>query len=114
MRFTELKAHLREQLHALGPSRLLFVKKPDRRAYGRRHVYFGSSKSSSHSARASSNGGGPTCEKTGDRTWCSARESSARGFETGYRACNATVVETWGEACASPIGRIGKVRLDRL
>jgi len=39
---------------------------------------------------------------------------SARGFETGYRACNATVVETWGEACASPIGRIGKVRLDRL
>ncbi len=44
-RFTpELKAHLREQLHALGPSRLLFVKKPERRAYGRRHVYFGSSK----------------------------------------------------------------------
>jgi hypothetical protein len=44
-RFTpELKAHLREQLHALAPSRLLFVKKPERRAYGRRHVYFGSSK----------------------------------------------------------------------
>jgi hypothetical protein len=40
----ELKAHLREQLHALAPSRLLFVKKPERRAYGRRHVYFGSSK----------------------------------------------------------------------
>jgi hypothetical protein len=44
-RFTpELKAHLREQLHALAPARLLFVKKPERRAYGRRHVYFGSSK----------------------------------------------------------------------
>jgi hypothetical protein len=44
-RFTpELKAHLREQLHALAPSRLLFVKKPERRAYGRRHVYFGTSK----------------------------------------------------------------------
>jgi hypothetical protein len=43
-RFTpELKAHLREQLHALAPSRLLFVKKPERRAYERRHVYFGSS-----------------------------------------------------------------------
>jgi hypothetical protein len=40
----ELKAHLREQLHALAPSRLLFVKKPERRAYGRRHVYFGSSR----------------------------------------------------------------------
>jgi hypothetical protein len=39
----DLKAHLREQLHALAPSRLLFVKKPERRAYGRRHVYFGSS-----------------------------------------------------------------------
>jgi hypothetical protein len=39
----ELKAHLRAQLAALGPSRLLFVKKPERRAYGRRQVYFGSS-----------------------------------------------------------------------
>ena len=38
-----LKAHLREQLHAMGPSRLLFVKKPERRALGRRQVYFGSS-----------------------------------------------------------------------
>ena len=39
-RFTpELKAHLREQLHALAPARLLFVKKPERRAYGRRHVW---------------------------------------------------------------------------
>lgn len=44
-RFTpELKAHLREQLHELGPSRLLFVKKPERRAHDRRHVFFGSSK----------------------------------------------------------------------
>lgn len=44
-RFTpELKEHLREQLHLLAPARLLFVKKPERRAYGRRHVYFGTSK----------------------------------------------------------------------
>jgi hypothetical protein len=40
----ELKAHLREQLHALAPSRLLFLKRPERRSYGRRHVYFGSSR----------------------------------------------------------------------
>ena len=40
----ELKTHLREQLHALAPSRLLFLKKPERRSYGRRHVYFGSSR----------------------------------------------------------------------
>ncbi|HXV33497.1 MAG TPA: sucrase ferredoxin [Gaiellaceae bacterium] len=38
------KAHVREQLQALAPSRLLFVKKPERRATGRRHVYFGSSR----------------------------------------------------------------------
>ncbi|MDZ5622234.1 transthyretin-like family protein [Nocardioides bizhenqiangii] len=38
----------------------------------------------------------------------------ARGFENGWRACNGGVVPTWGEACASPIGRIGRVRLDRL
>jgi hypothetical protein len=41
-------------------------------------------------------------------------DGSARDFETGYRACNAKVVPTWGEACASPIGRIGRVRLDHL
>lgn len=41
---TELKEHLRAQLSALGPSRLLFVKKPERRSYGRRQVYFGSSR----------------------------------------------------------------------
>jgi hypothetical protein len=39
----DLKRHLREQLHLLGPSRLLFVKKPERRAHGRRQVWFGSS-----------------------------------------------------------------------
>ncbi len=38
---------------------------------------------------------------------------AAKGYEVGYRACNATVVADWGDACASPIGRIGKVRLDK-
>jgi hypothetical protein len=40
----QLKAHLREQLHELRPSRLLFLKKPERRSYGRRYVSFGTSK----------------------------------------------------------------------
>jgi hypothetical protein len=40
----ELKAHLREQLGALGHARLLFVKKPERRPYGRRQLYFGTSR----------------------------------------------------------------------
>jgi hypothetical protein len=40
----ELKEHLRDQLRALGNARLLFVKKPERRAYGRRQLYFGSSR----------------------------------------------------------------------
>jgi len=40
----ELKARLREQLHTLRNARLLFVKKPERRAYGRRQLYFGSSR----------------------------------------------------------------------
>ena len=39
---------------------------------------------------------------------------SARGYETGFRACNAKVVPTWPAACASPLGRIGRVFLDRL
>ena len=39
-----LKAHLREQLKALGPSRLLFVKKAERRAQARRQVWFGTSR----------------------------------------------------------------------
>jgi hypothetical protein len=40
----ELKAHLREQLRILTNARLLFLKKPERRAYGRRQLYFGSSR----------------------------------------------------------------------
>ena len=39
---------------------------------------------------------------------------SDQGYETGFRACDATVVPTWGEACAAPIGGMGKVRLDPL
>ena len=39
----ELKGHLREQLRLLGPSRLLFVKKPERRDHARRQVWFGTS-----------------------------------------------------------------------
>ena len=39
---------------------------------------------------------------------------SAKGYETGYRACNAQVVATWGAACASPLASIGRVFLDRL
>jgi hypothetical protein len=39
-----LKTHLREQLHALRPSRLLFLKKPERRSYKRRYVSFGTSR----------------------------------------------------------------------
>ena len=38
---------------------------------------------------------------------------TARGYEVGFRACNATVVPTWGEACGAPLGRIGRVFLDR-
>lgn len=41
---TELKTHLRTQLRRLGDARLLFVKKPERRSYGRRRLFFGSSK----------------------------------------------------------------------
>jgi hypothetical protein len=40
----KLKAHLRSQLAELGHARLLFVKKPERRSYGRRQLYFGSSR----------------------------------------------------------------------
>jgi hypothetical protein len=39
---------------------------------------------------------------------------SAVGYETGYRDCGGTVVATWGEACASPLGYIGLVRLNHL
>ncbi|MDP2774207.1 MAG: carboxypeptidase-like regulatory domain-containing protein [Nocardioides sp.] len=37
-----------------------------------------------------------------------------QGYEVGFRGCSAQVVPTWGAACASPIGRIGRVFLDRL
>jgi hypothetical protein len=40
----ELKAHLRGQLERLPHARLLFVKKPERRSYGRRQLFFGSSR----------------------------------------------------------------------
>ncbi len=40
----ELKAHLREQVKQLERARLLFVKKPERRAQSGRHVFFGTSK----------------------------------------------------------------------
>lgn len=40
----ELKKHLRGQLLGLGNARLLFVKKPERRSYGRRQLFFGTSK----------------------------------------------------------------------
>jgi hypothetical protein len=40
----KLKAHLSGQLAELGHARLLFVKKPERRSYGRRQLYFGSSR----------------------------------------------------------------------
>lgn len=38
----------------------------------------------------------------------------ARGFETGWRGCAGGVVPTWGAACQSPIGKIGKTRMDHL
>ena len=40
----ELKAHFRAQLARLPHSRLLFVKQPERRSYGRRQLFFGSSR----------------------------------------------------------------------
>lgn len=36
------------------------------------------------------------------------------GHELGYRACNAQLVPTIGEACGSPIGYIGRVYADAL
>jgi hypothetical protein len=50
---------------------------------------------------------GLTCEDD-----CYLKFNGGSDYETGFRACNAGVVPTWGEACASPIGRIGKVRID--
>ena len=39
---------------------------------------------------------------------------STKGYETGFRDRNAQVVATWPDACASPLGSIGRVLLDRL
>ncbi|WP_193607705.1 hypothetical protein [Nocardioides lijunqiniae] len=45
---------------------------------------------------------------------CYLRVNGApRGYEVGYRACDAGVVPAWGDACASPIGRVGRVFLDK-
>lgn len=53
---------------------------------------------------------GITCEDD-----CALRLQGQRvRHESGYRACNAGVVPTWGAACASAIGYIGSVRLDHL
>lgn len=41
-------------------------------------------------------------------------DGSTKSYEIGYRACNATIVADWRDACASPIGKIGKVRLDKV
>jgi hypothetical protein len=41
-------------------------------------------------------------------------KGAARGYESGWRACNTTVVPRWGLACGSPLGNIGKIKLDRL
>lgn len=45
---------------------------------------------------------------------------TARGFENGWLACRragatgSPVVATWGAACQSPIGRVGRINLDRV
>lgn len=40
-------------------------------------------------------------------------DGGPRGFENGWRACNGAVVPTWGLACQSPLGAIGKVRIEK-
>jgi hypothetical protein len=35
-------------------------------------------------------------------------------YENGYWSCARTVVPTWGDACASSLGNIGRVRIDHL
>lgn len=52
---------------------------------------------------------GITCEDE-----CYLRFRGRPRYENGYRGCAGGVVPTWGEACASPIGSVGKVRIDRL
>ena len=37
-----------------------------------------------------------------------------KGYENGYWGCAHTVVATWGDACASSLGNIGKVKIDKL
>lgn len=37
-----------------------------------------------------------------------------QGYEIGFRSCPGGVVADWGDACASPIGLIGKVRIEHL
>lgn len=52
---------------------------------------------------------GITCEDN-----CALKvNGQARGYEVGWRGCSAQVVPTWGDACGSPIGNIGKVFLDK-
>lgn len=52
---------------------------------------------------------GITCEDN-----CALKvNGQTKGYEVGWRGCSAQVVPTWGDACASPIGRIGKVFLDK-
>ncbi len=41
-------------------------------------------------------------------------QGSSVGYETGYRACNAQIVPTIGQACGSPLGQIGRLFLERL
>ena len=37
-----------------------------------------------------------------------------KGYENGYWGCAKVVVRTWDDACAAPLGSIGKVRIDQL
>lgn len=37
---------------------------------------------------------------------------AATTHETGWVACDHSVVATWGAACSSELGRIGRVHLD--
>lgn len=32
-------------------------------------------------------------------------------YESGWRSCSAEIVPTWGEACGSPLGEIGDIRI---
>ncbi len=43
---------------------------------------------------------------------CYLKLNGGTAHETGFRSCSGGVVADWGDACASPIGRIGNVRLD--